>query len=242
MLRSSTCRLSSRSSQCPRSLWAESPQRSAARRPQTAEQLVEVPTERGHVCAIIATNAVGWRGAAALAEQLVATPVPQGRRGGSGGLQDSRAGQGSSAAVVKQIVDIPVPHCRRGKGGGPQGSLPGQNSTAANVEQIVDLPARGGLQGIRQGQGSSSSRFLQDEDEGFQGGFRTFRGRKSLRCSTSPKTASSTPASAPEASAAITWQGRCERGSCTFRHGEQELHPHSLLRADSWTCLSQTTV
>ena len=48
----------------------------------------------------------------------------------------------------------------------------GQGSTA-NVEQIVDIPARGGLQGFLPGQGSSSSRFPQDEDEGFQGVFRT---------------------------------------------------------------------
>ena len=65
------------------------PQRSAARRPQTAEQLVEVPTERGYVFAIIATKALGWRRAGALAEQLVATPVPQGRRRGSGGRSPS---------------------------------------------------------------------------------------------------------------------------------------------------------
>ena len=37
------------------------PQRSAVRRPQTAEQLVEVPTERRYVFAIIATKALGWR-------------------------------------------------------------------------------------------------------------------------------------------------------------------------------------
>ena len=90
-------------------------QRSAARRPQTAEQLVDVPTERGYVFANIAAKALVWRGAAALAEQLVATPVPQGRRGGCGSLQDSRAGRCSSAAVVKQIVDIQVPHGRRGE-------------------------------------------------------------------------------------------------------------------------------
>ena len=89
------------------------PKRSAARSPQTAEQLVEVPTERGYVIAIIATQALGWRGARALAGQLVATPVPQGRQGGRGGLHDSRAGQGCPAAVVKQIVDIPVPQGRR---------------------------------------------------------------------------------------------------------------------------------
>ena len=56
-------------------------------------------------------------GGGALADQLVATPVPQGRQGGRGGLHDSRAGQGSPAAVVKQVVDIPVPQGRRGGGG-----------------------------------------------------------------------------------------------------------------------------
>ena len=94
--------------------------------------------------------------------------------GSCGGLQGLRAGQGTPAADVEQTIEIPVPLGRRGKGGGPQGSLPGQNSTAAFVEQIVDLPARGGLQGFRQGQGSSSSRLLHAADEGFQGFFRTF--------------------------------------------------------------------
>ena len=44
------------------------PQRSAARCPQKAEQLVEVQTERGYVFALIATKALGRRRAAALAE------------------------------------------------------------------------------------------------------------------------------------------------------------------------------
>ena len=61
-------------------------QRAAFRRSQKAEQLMEVPTERVYVFAIIATKALGRRAAAALAEQLAAAPVPQGRRGGSGGL------------------------------------------------------------------------------------------------------------------------------------------------------------
>ena len=138
-------------------------------------QLVEVPTERGYVFSIIAAKALGWREAAALAEQLVATPVPQGRRGGCGSLQDSRAGRGSSAAVVKQIVDTRVPHGRRGVRGGLQGLRPGQNSTAADVERIVDIPARGGLQGFLPGQGSSSSsRLFEDTDDGIQGFFSNF--------------------------------------------------------------------
>ena len=57
------------------------PQRSAIRRPQKAEQLVEVPTEPGYSLAVIAVQALGRRAAAALAEQIVDIPVPQVRRG-----------------------------------------------------------------------------------------------------------------------------------------------------------------
>ena len=57
------------------------PQRSALRRPQKAEQLVEVPTEPGYSLAVIAVQARGRRAAAAMAEQIVDNPVPQGRRG-----------------------------------------------------------------------------------------------------------------------------------------------------------------
>ena len=64
------------------------PQRSAVCRPQKAEQLVEVPTEPGYALAVIATKALGRRAAAALAEQIVHNPVPQGRRGG--GWRSSR--------------------------------------------------------------------------------------------------------------------------------------------------------
>ena len=50
------------------------PQRSALRRPQKAEQLVEVPTEPAYVLAVTAVQA--------MAKQIVDNPVPQGRRGG----------------------------------------------------------------------------------------------------------------------------------------------------------------
>ena len=116
------------------------PQRSALRRPQKAEQLVEVPTEPGYSLAVIAVRALGRKAATSLAEQIVNNPVAQGRR-------------------------------RRN--GSPQGSLPGRGSTA-NVEQIVAFPARGGLQVFLPGQGSSSRRFLQDEDEGFRWVFSHF--------------------------------------------------------------------
>ena len=45
------------------------PQRSAVRRPQKAEQLVEVPTQPGYALAVIAVKTLGRRAAAALAEQ-----------------------------------------------------------------------------------------------------------------------------------------------------------------------------
>ena len=64
------------------------PQCSAVRRPQKAEQLVEVPTEPGYALAVIATNALGWRAAAALAEQIVDNRVPQGRRGEGRGVAE----------------------------------------------------------------------------------------------------------------------------------------------------------
>ena len=47
------------------------PQRSVLRRPQKAEQLVEVPTEPGYSRAVIAVQARGRRVAAAMAEQIV---------------------------------------------------------------------------------------------------------------------------------------------------------------------------
>ena len=64
------------------------PQCSAVRRPQKAEQLVEVPTEPGYALAVIATKALGWRAAAALAEQIVDNRVPQGRRGEGRGVAE----------------------------------------------------------------------------------------------------------------------------------------------------------
>ena len=65
--------------------------------------------EPGYSLAVIAVQALGRRAAAALAEQIVDIPIPQGRRWGGGGLQGLRAGLGSTAADEEQIVDIPVP-------------------------------------------------------------------------------------------------------------------------------------
>ena len=133
-----------------------------SRPPQTAEQLVDVPT-------IISCSSLQRT-----VEQSIAIPVPQVRGGGCGGLQGFRPGQGTPAAGVEQIVDFPVPQRRRKRSGGFQGFLPGQYSTA-DVEQNVDIPARGGFHGFLPGQGfSSSSRFPRGVDARIQGGFRTF--------------------------------------------------------------------
>ena len=130
--------------------------------PQTAEQLVHVPT------------IISYSSLQRAVEQTIDIPVPQARRGGGGGLQGFRAGQGTPAADVEQIVENPVPQRRRRRSGGLQSSLPGQGSTAY-LEQIVDIPAREGLQGFLPGQGSSPwSRLHGGTDAGIQGVFRTF--------------------------------------------------------------------
>ena len=143
------------------------PKRCPRRRPRRAEQLVEVPT-------IISYSSLQQR----IAEQLIDIPVPhdRGGRGGGGGLQGFSQGQGATAFRGAEFVDIPVPQGRGGWVGlgGLQGFSQGQNSTA-DMEQIVDIPARGGPQGFLPGQSSSSSsRLLDNADEGIQGGFRTF--------------------------------------------------------------------
>ena len=98
--------------------------------PQTAEQLVEVPTELVYVLMVLASKVYSRRE-----------------------LSRLLSGQGSTASGSEQIVDNPVPQGRRRRGGGIQGLRPGQNSTAADVERIVDVPARSGLQGFPPGQG-----------------------------------------------------------------------------------------
>ena len=137
--------------------------RSVLRRPQTAEQLVEVPT-------IVSYSYLLQR----TAEQIVDIPVP-GRAGGGerGGLQGP-PGQGSTALCEAEFVDTPVPLGLREESGGLQSFLPVQDSTAFcgadYVEQIVDIPVRGGLQGFLPGKASSSSR-SRLVDEALEWGF-----------------------------------------------------------------------
>ena len=154
------------------------PQRSALRRTQKAEQLVEVPTDSAYALGALISSALG------------------------GGLQGSLPEQDSLRLqrAVEQILDTPVPGCGGGGArGGLQGSRARQNSTAADVEQIVDIPARRGLPDFIPGQSStasSSSRLLDDADEGIQGFFRTF--------STVVKSAKLGPHSGSELSADFT--------------------------------------
>ena len=102
--------------------------------PQTAEQLVEVPTDPVYVVMVLASKVYSRRE-----------------------IRGFLSGQGSTASVSR-VVDNPLPQGRGGGGarGGLQGSRTRQNSTA-NLEQIVDVPARRGLPDFLPGQGSSAS-------------------------------------------------------------------------------------
>ena len=131
--------------------------RSVLRRPQTAEQLVEVPT------------IVSFSSPQQLTEQqIVDIPVPGCGGGGRGGFQGSHPGQSSTAGVAEQIVDIPA--C-----GGPQGFPSGQSTLQRTVEQFVDIPvpAGGGLHGIRLDPGGPSSSAVSRHERGHRD-LRTF--------------------------------------------------------------------
>ena len=96
--------------------------------PQTAEQLVEVPTDPGDALAVLASKVISRRE-----------------------LRGVLSRQGSTESGAELIVDVPGPR------GGLQGFRSRQNSTASDVEQIVDIPARNrGLQGFRPGQNSTA--------------------------------------------------------------------------------------
>ena len=125
------------------------------RRPQKAEQLVEVPT-------IVSFSSLQRN-----VEQIVAIPG-SGGRGGRRGLRGLPAGQSSTALSGAEHVDIPV--SRRGSGG-LQGFLQGQNPRAF-AEQNVDIQVPGGGLHVLPGPGDSSSAAVSRDERG-QGGFRT---------------------------------------------------------------------
>ena len=95
--------------------------RRVLRLPQTAEQLMEVPT-------IVSVSSLR-----ALVEQNEDIPVPRGRGGlvGRRGLQGFSQGQNSAAFLQAEHVDIPVP--RRG---GLQSSCHGQGSAASSSHSL----------------------------------------------------------------------------------------------------------
>ena len=130
------------------------------RQPQTAEQLVEVPT-------IISFSSLQLT-----VEQNVGIPVVGGS-GAGGGLSGFLPGQFFFTA--EQIVDNPVP--RPGGAGGLQGLPRGQSSTAFS-EQIAEFPdPSGGRQDFQPVQGSAASSSDSPGQAG-QGGLSTFPRKK----------------------------------------------------------------
>ena len=103
------------------------PQRSAVRRPQKAEQLVEVPT-------VLSFSSLQQQ----TAEQIIDIPVLHRRRPGQGGLQSFSSGQNSRARFVEQNVDIPVP------GGGLHvlPDLGGSSSSAVSRDERGEMVFR----------------------------------------------------------------------------------------------------
>ena len=98
------------------------------RQPQTADQLVEVPT-------IISYSTL--RG---LVEQNVDIPV---QRGGERSLQGLRPGQGSTARTVEHTVGIPVPHSRHGVSQG-QGSTAPLTQAGGPTQSQLSRPMSSG--------------------------------------------------------------------------------------------------
>ena len=119
------------------------PLRAVLWKPQTAEQLVDVPT-------VVSFSSLQQQ----TAEQLVVIPVS--RRGGGGRLPGFHPGQVTVQRFAEQNIDTSV--LGRGVSGGLQGPHPGPASEQRSVEQNADIPVPrrrdiGGLHG-------SSPRFL----------------------------------------------------------------------------------
>ena len=162
------------------------PSRSPIPKPQSAEQLVEVPT-------VLSPTRIALR----IAEQIV--DIPASARGASGSLQGFPPEQSSAQRTASQIADILVPG--RGSSGCLLGFPPEQSSTAPHVlseriveqigaggdfllvmqvlvlfprdrvsavagaEQIADLASSGGLHGFLPGQVSTASPGADHVDE-----------------------------------------------------------------------------
>ena len=140
------CRIAEQVIEVPKIVCPPRAARTVLRAPQTADQLVEVPTSISY------SSLLQWT-----MEQIAAIPVPLGREGRDADLQGFLRGQGPTAPyssleriseqIMEQIADIPVA-C-----GDPHDFLAGQSSSS-----VAHSPAA----------------WLNTEDEPFQGGFRTF--------------------------------------------------------------------
>ena len=115
--------------------------------PQTAEQLVEVPT-------VLSVAFLQQR----TAEQIVGFPVPGHEGGDRGGLQGLSQGQGSTAVCGAEHVGTPVP-----RGGDFHCLSQGQGSSSFCGADHVGIPVplgrvgNRGLQGFTRGQSSAVS-------------------------------------------------------------------------------------
>ena len=101
------------------------PLRAVLREPQTAEQLVDVPT-------VVSFSSLQQQ----TAEQLVVLPVS--RRDDGGRLPGFHPGQFSVQCSAEQNIDTSV--LGRGVSGGLQGPHPGPASEQRSVEQNADIP------------------------------------------------------------------------------------------------------
>ena len=143
-------------------------QRAALSEPQTAEQLVDVPTPLYYSLLAVPRRGGGARGGlqglsqgqgstAVSGADYVGSTVSGHGGGARGGLHGLSQGQGSTAVSGAGHVVTPVP---LGRGGGARGGLQGlsqgQGSIAVCGTENVDSPARGGLHGLSQGQGSAA--------------------------------------------------------------------------------------
>ena len=215
------------------------------------EQVIEVPKisspPRPPFRSALADSRVSVLFQQLFAEQNIDIPVP-GARGllDGGGLQGSVPGQSSTASSQRGLHgSVPGQSSTTSSRGGLRGSVPGHSSTVSfSGSQVIKALFPNRVQ----------QRFVEHITPVLKVScwdrvhhrlvvlFSTTSRRRTWRkvwrrkkCwggwSMSPSTASNTPPSAPDASAATSWLGAAGEDGAARQH-EQELHPLSLPRAD----------